>query len=91
MESDPNIDYFEVEIEGDPGVGSSQETEAQEARGRVFLQEGISHPGKGVWRSRSCHTPGLLRESRTVSHRHGVFGRYDRYLDVGSRNCSINE
>ena len=35
-------------IEGEPRLGSSQEAEAPETRGRIFFQEGIPHPQPGV-------------------------------------------
>lgn len=62
-------------IEGNSGLGSSQEIEAPEARRRLFFPEGISHPGGRVGRAWSCQTSGLFRESGTVGHRHGILGR----------------
>ena len=62
-------------IEGNSGLGSSQEIEAPEARRRLFFPEGISHPGGRVWRPGSRQASGLFRESSPVSHRDGIFGR----------------
>ena len=62
-------------IEGNSGLGGSQETEAPKARRRLFFPEGISHPGGRVGGTRSSQASGLFRESGTVGHRHGVLGR----------------
>ena len=62
-------------IEGNSGLGSSQETEAPKARGRLFFPEGISHPGGRVRGTRGRQTPGLFRESRPVGHCHRISTR----------------
>ena len=62
-------------IEGNSGLGGSQEIEAPEARRRLFFPEGISHPGGRVRGARGRQTAGLFRESRPVSHRHRIFRR----------------
>ena len=64
-----------MKIEGDSGAGGSQETEAQEAGGRLLLQDGVSHPGGRVRGTRSGQAERLFRESLPVSDSNGVLGR----------------